>query len=303
MNKQINKEYRHVMDEIQLDNIYYSLSKGDLNKIKDLHYAIHAFGSLPKSIINTESDFQSKSALLIYQHETYERVHESFISALSGHYNSAYTLLRNALELLIKGAFWECIAHKKYRMHLKSETRKGNATLRKFIDDLIEKEDSEIENKLEIISTYIYDVIDFYNLNGKEVYVPNISDIIDQLAEWNMFYPLKNEETHKIIYNDLYKSLSGSVHVEPDLTDIGRRVSSNGDELFKTSIILEELDRYLDVLSKLIDLSIVIELNILDDLIKNNLEVIEKLKKEKNFFKNSNLTFTFAKIKCCTFER
>lgn len=77
MNEEINKEYRHVTDEIQSDNIYYSLSKGDLNKIKDLHYAIHAFGSLPTSIINTENDFKSKSAFLIYQHETYEMAHQS----------------------------------------------------------------------------------------------------------------------------------------------------------------------------------------------------------------------------------
>jgi hypothetical protein len=77
-------------------------------------------------------------------------------------------------------------------------------------------------------------------------------------------------------------------------------VSSNDDELFKTSILLKELDKYLDISLKLIDLITVIELNILDNLIKNNLEVIAMLKEEKNFFKSSNLTFTYAKIECCT---
>lgn len=196
------------------------------------------------------------------------------------------------LELIIKGAFWEYVAHKRYRDQLKRHTGSGKDTIRKFIEDLIE-ETPEFENQLEKLSVSIYDKT--YQLEDKNIYIPNFREIIIQLGEWDLFSPSNKKEAEKILYG-LYQASSKNVHVQPDFTDIGRRIASNDDELFKTTVIIKELDNYLNLLFKLIDFATLVELNVLDDLIINNLKTFKVLNLTPHTFKSLNLNLAFNKL-------
>jgi len=63
--------------------------------------------------------------------------------------------------------------------------------------------------------------------------------------------------------------------VVPDKTDIGRRLLKE-KELFETTIIPEELNKFCGVLHKVMDIGVVIELSILSDWIEQNKDVKEK---------------------------
>jgi hypothetical protein len=104
--------------------------------------------------------------------------------------------------------------------------------------------------------------------------IPFPKKIIEQLSEWNIFDPISNpiDEVYKV-----YNILSADVHVIPDKTDIGRRLLK-GKEIFETIILSEELNKFSELLKKVMDIDIVIELNILEDWIKKDKSVKEKLK-------------------------
>ena len=285
----IKREYDHVIDEIEFDNIRESLSRCNLSKISNSHYAIHEFKLLPTIIIKNQTDFLSKTAFLVYHYEIYDRAHQSLIEALSGHYNSAYTLLRNTFELIINSAFWECLAHKKYRNRLKAETRGNNKTLRGIIEDKIQ-EGSGMIIKLELLSASVYDIIDEAEKSKKEFYTPHFKGKIDQLVEWNIFSPWNKEKAKNVLYNEIYDILSKNVHVRLPYIDIGRRILNEG-EIFETKIVPSELDDYLNFLHKIMDISICLELNILKNLIINNLEVKNELKDKIETLHDLNLDF------------
>jgi hypothetical protein len=52
-----------------------------------------------------------------------------------------------------------------------------------------------------------------------------------------------------------------------------------GKEIFETIILSEELNKFSELLKKVMDIGIVIKLNILEDWIKEDKSVKEKLKK------------------------
>lgn len=294
----IKREYDHIIDEIEYDNIRKSLSRCNLSKISNSHYAIHEFKLLPTIIIKNQTDFLSKTAFLVYHYEIYDRAHQSLIEALSGHYNSAYTLLRNMFELIINGAFWECLAHKKYRNRLKTETGANNKTLRGIIGDKIQ-EVPGMKIKLELLSASVYDIIDEAEKSEKEFYIPHFRGKIDQLVDWNIFNPWNKQKAKHVLYDEIYDILSKNVHVKLDYIDIGRRIL-NGEEIFETKIVVSELDNYLDSLHKIMDISICLELNILKNLIIDNLEVKNELKDKIETFCDLNLDFTINTMEFLT---
>ena len=109
------KVFSHFFEELEVPNLINSIQRSDFEKLQRAHQSIHEFIYLATQIINADADFYAKSAFLYYHSEIFDQAHRSLLEALSGYYNSAYTLLRNTLELLIRGAFWECFAHRKYR--------------------------------------------------------------------------------------------------------------------------------------------------------------------------------------------
>jgi len=200
------------------------------------------------------------------------QAHRSLLEALSGYYNAAYTLLRNTLELILKGAFWECMAHKKYRDRAEiireTGTKIGNSkkTLIDWLSDIIRQKPS-IEEELEKTSAGIYDKISpLFEDETFEKIVPKVKPIVKQLANWKIFDPIQESiSPEKYIYS-FYKKLSADVHVAPDKTNIGKRLLAEKD-LFEIEVIPEELNRYAEDLHRVMDIGIVVELNILEDIL------------------------------------
>jgi len=268
------KAFSHMIEEIDIPNVAISLQKSDFEKVRKAHDSIHEFMLLPVNLINSDDEFHKKSGFLFYQTEAFDHAHRSFLEALFGYYNAAYILLRNTLELLIKGAFWECMAHKKYRdraevvKNTKINIGNSKKTLLDWINEIIGSKPS-IENELERISGGIFDKVSplFEDEKLRKV-IPHFKSIIEQLAAWNIFDPIQEIDPVKHVYN-FYKELSADIHVVPDKTNIGRRLLAE-KKLFEIEVMPEELNKYVETLHKVMDIGIVVELNILEDLIMKN---------------------------------
>ena len=265
--------FSHCLKELNIPNIAISLQRCDFEKMRKAHDSIHEFMLIPTGLINSNEDFQAKSAFLIYHSEAFDQAHRSLLEALLGYYNAAYTLLRNALELILKGAFWECMAHKKYRDRAeiirKTRAKIGNSkkTLIDWLSDII-RQKPPIEEELEKTSAGIYDKISplFEDKNLRKV-VPNVRSIVEQLADWEIFDPIQEIiNPVEYVYDFYYRELSADVHVAPDKTNIGKRLLAE-KELFETEVIPDELNRYAEDLHRVMDIRIVVELNILEDIL------------------------------------
>jgi len=260
------------LKELNIPNIAISLQRCDFEKIRKAHDSIHEFMLIPTGLITSNKDFQAKSAFLIYHSEAFDQAHRSLLEALTGYYNAAYTLLRNTLELILKGAFWECMAHKKYRDRAeiikKTGTKIGNSkkTLIDWLNEIIRQKPS-IEEDLEKTSVGIYDKISplFEDETLRKI-VPSVRSIVEQLADWKIFDPIQEIINPMEYVYDFYRELSADVHVVPDKTDIGRRLLA-GKELFGAEVIPDELNKYAEDLHRVMDIGIVVELNILEDIL------------------------------------
>ena len=277
--------FLHILKELEIPNFAISIQKSDFEKLKKAHDSIHEFIYLPTRLINSDAEFRAKSAFLFYHSEVFDQAHRSLLVALSGYYNAAYTLLRNTLELLIKGAFWECMAHKKYRVKNEiirktgRKIEKSKKTIVDWLNDIINQKPL-IENELEKISAGIFDKTSplFEDKNLSKI-IPNVKSMVEQLAEWRIFDPIENPL--KYVYDDIYKELSADIHVVPDRTNIGRRLLAE-KELFETEVIPDEINKYTETLHKVMDIGIVAELNILEDLTNMN-EKVRKWLNERLF--------------------
>lgn len=246
--------------------------------------------------------WQQKSAFLTYQWEAFHSAHRAFIEALAGFYNSGYTLLRNTLELLVRGAFWECLAHKSFRAHTEAldKDRQRYGRRRKSISDWIEdpiKINPSIEENLENISGGIFDktatILEDKEFQRGFIRIPPLSVIVKQLIEWGV---IDIQDAYQIVYNNLYGELSKDVHVIPDRPDIGRRLLKESG-LFRVNVNPNELNEFMKNLQKVIDIGIVIELNILSDWIKEDEEVQAKLRERVEALKKLGLKFSPYKLR------
>jgi hypothetical protein len=303
VNEEIKEAFYHIFKELEILNILDSLKTCDLEEIRNAHNSIHEFLLLaPLSIPSTgKVTWQQKSAFLTYQWEAFHSAHRALIEALAGFYNSGYTLLRNTLELLVRGAFWECLAHKNFRAHTgaldedRQRYGRGRKSIRDWIEDLIKRKPS-IKESLENISGGIFDktatILEDKEFQREFIRIPPFSVIVKQLIEWKV---IDIQNAYQIVYNDLYDKLSKDVHVIPDRTDIGRRLLQEKN-LFRIGVNSYELNGFIKNMHKVIDVGIVIELNILSDWINKDGGVQARLKGRLEGLKELGLEFGFNKL-------
>jgi len=260
----------HTLAEISLESIKKSLSMM-YRKAAKSHNAIHQFILVAPKLFPSPplprkgKEWHKNSAFLTYHWEAFHSAHRSFHEAVLGGYNAAFILLRATLELLIRGAFFECLAHKKFRDTSKWLDKEFHAAkLKRFIEDVIKLRPS-IEQDLETISVAIYDKLEPV-IDEPEFRVP-VKTMVMQLEKWGILRGVKNPS--QTIW-DLYQILSKDVHVLPDRTDIGKALLYAPKDLFKTPKLLrKQLAEYLHALKEVMDIGIIVELNILrDNLVK-----------------------------------
>ena len=206
-----------------------------------------------------ERSAQSKSAFLIAQWDVVEMAHRSLLEALCAYYNVAFLLLRSTLELLLKGAFWECLSHKVFRdRSTVLDNWASGREIKNWLQALFEKWPS-IEEELERVSASIYDKIE--PVISEQSFQPPFKMIVQQLHSWGMLAPIPDPSG--VLYETIYRGLSGDVHAVPDRTDIGRRLAAGGKDVFEREILPANLKEYASLLHQILDIGIVIELNVM----------------------------------------
>lgn len=296
------KVFLHILKELEVPNLAISIQRAGFEKVRKAHDSVHEFMFLPVHVFSSGEEFYAKSAFLLYHNEAFDQAHRSFLEALSGYYNAAHMLLRNTLELSIKGAFWECMAHKKYREKaevIKKTRTKINGSKKTLIDwlnDVVRLKPS-IEGELEKISAGIFDKISplFEDETLRKI-IPNVKSIVEQLADWKIFGPIQEIiNPVEYVYDIYYKELSADVHVIPDKTNIGKRLLAE-KELFETEVIPDELNKYSETLHKVMDIGIVIELNMLEELMIKNKRSKKWLSERLPVITNLELNYASTKI-------
>lgn len=269
---EINFAYSHLLKELGLDNVKSSLT-AEFDTLRKAHDSIHEFLLLgPLSFPDDQSDdsiWHGKSAFFIYQHEAFRLAHRSLLEALCGYYNAAFILLRSSVEMVLKGAFWQCLSQAYFRDN--AQILRRDRSGKKILQGLTEicRRDLSAADRVEEISARIFDEI------RDPKFRPSITIIVKQLEGWKILKPI--QEAKAYVYDSLYGRLSAYIHVVPDRTDIGRKVLVNHPDIFEEQIQPEPLREYAETLHQVMDVAVVVELNILEDLRERYAEVAIKL--------------------------
>jgi len=290
----IEKAIEHLASELGLDNTKTSL-KLLFDKSRKAHDSIHEFILIaPLMLPSTpgkDASFHRKSAYVLYHWEAFDLAHRSFIEAHCAYYNAAFILLRSTLELIIRGAFFECLAHREFREKsgIIDEDQRGT-NLKRFMLDAI-KSAPETEEDFERISASVCDKISRIVMNRN--FDPSFAVMVKQLSAWGI---LDGIDRPSKVVNALYGKLSPDVHALPDQTDIGRVLLYGSGELFGPREVMPKvLDEFLDTLHKVTDIGVLITLNIWKRNILQYNEVRKQLSKRVN-----DPEFITLDLKCTT---
>lgn len=265
----IGSAYYHIDKELGLENVKPSL-RIEYENLQKAHDSIHEFMLLAPLLFpsqrNEKISWRRKSAFFVYHWEAFNHAHRSLIEALCAYYNVAFVLLRVTLELLIKGAFWECLSHKRFRekSQVLDKDKRGRK-IKEWLDEIFSRAPDVVE-EFERTSASIYDKIS--PIIEDSEFRPDVKTIVQQLEHWGMFNPIPDPTTS--IYKEIYGRLSEDVHIIPDRTDIGKRILSAPNQIFDQKVFQRTLCEYAHCLHEVMDLAIVIELNIMRDLIEKH---------------------------------
>lgn len=286
----------HTMSELGLEHIRPSLMM-EFQHLQKAHDAIHEFMLLAPLLIvpppSNETAWHRKSAFLVYQWETFHHAHRSLCEVLCAYYNVAFVLLRVTFELLIKGAFWECLSHKKFRENSQTlDNDKAGREVKSWLKSIFEVA-PDVEEGFEQISASIYDKVG-PRIEDPE-FRPSIKIIVRQLDQWGIFNPIPEAEAW--VYSGVYRRLSADVHVTPERIDIGKRLVGETPKIFEQELLPETLREYAELLHKVIDLAIVIELNIMKDAIGQYEEAKLNLRKRLDVLEQLELQYSLKRAK------
>lgn len=292
----VKSAYQHTAKELGLRNVRPSLKLGFEN-LRKAHDSIHEFMFLAPllvpSQVETGAGWHRRSAFLTYHLEAFHLAHRSFIEGLCAYYNAAFVLLRSVLELVIKGAFWECLSHRGFRDN--SPVLDRNPQGRKVKERLREifKLSPDVEVGFERTSASIYDKVSPI-VEDPKFRLP-IKVIVRQLDQWRIFNPLTDAVT--LVYDEIYGLLSADVHVIPDRTDIGRRIVAAPDEILEQKLLPEAISEYAEFVVKVMDVAIVVELNIMNDFIDKYDEARANLSGRSHELEQLGLEYSLTRAK------
>jgi len=292
----IGSAYYHIYKEIGLENVKPSL-RIEYENLQKAHDSIHEFMLLASLLFpsqrNEKISWRRKSAFFVYHWEAFHHAHRSLIEALSAYYNVAFILLRVTLELLLKGAFWECLSHERFREESQVLDKDNQGSeIKKWLEDIF-KLAPNIKDEFERTSAVIYDKIK--PIIEDQNFRPDVKTIVRQLDEWGMFNTILDPTTS--IYKEIYGRLSADVHIEPDRTDIGKRILNTPKQIFDHKVFQKELSEYAHLLHKVMDLAIVIEMNIMRDIIEVYDEAKTHLRGRIETFEKLGLKYSLKRAK------
>jgi hypothetical protein len=104
-------------------NLEESLERADSELLEHLLDVQHLVRDCFTAFLAGEETHKRISAFSIYEIEAIHLVERACMQALCWYYGVGTSMLRSALEALIRGAFWEGMAHKGFRDHAEAIRR------------------------------------------------------------------------------------------------------------------------------------------------------------------------------------
>jgi hypothetical protein len=293
---QVEAAYRCSVRELRLDLIKSSfniLYKRTTRSHDAIHLLLSAAPSMfPEKPKRGMKSWQRYSAFISYHWDTFELAHNSYYEALRANYSAGFILLRSTLELLIRGAFFECLAHEQFRdKSIVLDGDRAGARLKQFLSQVFARK-PEVEHEFEQSSIAIYDKI--ARIIDDQRFRPSNSTMLKQLAEWGAFCGIRHPEA---VVSGAYRKLSRDVHAHPDRTDIGRILTYSSRQLFgPKSVSRRFLSEYSDDLKEVIDIGIVTTCNLLQDNLIQYPETRERLSQISSEARALGLVYTSRRI-------
>lgn len=242
------------------------------------HDSIHALLSLAVCMFspsndNDHADWRNRTAFLSHNWEAFDLLHSSYYEALHANYMAGFILLRSALELVLKGAFYQCLTAPSYRDKsrlLEADTR--GRRLRNRLDNMLSRSGA-FRSDLGEESYSIYEHM--RTTMNKAKYRPATRVMIQQLARWGM---LKGIESPSRTISRTYAKLSQDVHAHPWRTDLSRVLALRPERVFEPKTIMHrEFDAYLRELRDVLDIGMVVTINVLRDRLRDRRETRREL--------------------------
>lgn len=202
----------------------------------------------------------SINAFLLYHWDAGNMAGLSLGNSLSGQYNAGFTLLRSTLELILNGALFQCLAQRQHREN-PSPNLEPIDSLRMLTTHLSTViRELEMDPEMESNSVAIFNI-----LRGdwmQYVFSLKTSSVIQQLADWYIFYHLGDNPANMV--RSLYFRLSKNVHERVEYTDAGRAVEE-GKEMFDwpAPILSQSLAGFLEDFHSTMEIGVITILNIL----------------------------------------
>jgi hypothetical protein len=252
-------------------NLEATLERVSIEAIERAGIVQSSFSAFNSLLSSSPETFHGHSAFGIYHTDATFFSRRALREALCSYYGVAGSLLRGACEAILRGAFWECLAHKRYRdcadiVAEQKRKRKIEGILRNvlnWMNDVFQAR-PHLERELERESGGIFDRISplFENKVLLEV-VPSLKTMVEQLSAWKIFEPMTDPVSE--IYDRLYSSLCLDAHLIPDRTMMGRLmvVGKDPSTVFEPS--QEEFGRFLDLLCRVSEIGALGVLNVLEN--------------------------------------
>jgi hypothetical protein len=292
----VGSAFDHTIRELGLSNIVYSFEL-DIGRITKTHDAIHEFMLFATSFFPPSIDrsWHSRSAFLLYHQEFFHIAHRSLLESLMGSYHAGFVLMRSSLEMIFRGAFYEALAHERFRKNSSAlEKDKKGEELKSRINKVLTEHPSLTE-EYESTSGGILDALD--PITNILRLLPTTRTLVSQLDEWHMFRPINDPIS--FVYGEIYRKLSDYVHALPDMTDIGTRLLASPDALFDENKLLPgKLREHLELLHEIVDVGFVVMINVLIDQFEDSEEIKASIRERADAkeFKVLDLPYTSLRL-------
>jgi hypothetical protein len=226
---------------------------------------------VPSRLLINRSDYEERynrnSAFLFLHWEAIDTMKVSQIAAFSFRYSVGFSLLRNALETLIRGAFYNSIASKRFRNEcvtldaVVKLRKKGSKQKTSFREVLQREADTGAVNpeEWESYSAGIFGFVTTIQADSdKWRILPYVFEMLDELDKCGLLHPFG-----KKIFHDIYMELGLSTHIAPDYTDLGRRLGSDSKIFAKPEFISSEFKEYVVELALVMEFAMCLTFNVL----------------------------------------
>jgi hypothetical protein len=268
MNKPIDHISRDILADFDRDhaNLEKSLKQADAGLLGHLLDVQHLLSDCFTAFLAREETHKRISAFGIYEIEAIHLVQRACMQALCWYYGIGTAMLRSALEALIRGAFWEGMAHKVLRDSAEIVRRApGVRLLGKTgrLDDWftdIFAHAPQTEADLETVSAGIFDrVSPLFSDPALARAVPPLRVMVEQIAQWGLLTPIP--EAASALYDGVYWKLSDDAHLIPDKTLLGRRFAGGKTAFPTVEFSATDLKGFIEMLEIVADIGIVLSLN------------------------------------------